>query len=223
MTFSVVIPYFNPQNDEHRADALGFVAGRWRSDFPDCEIVYGEANGNRSRARNEAAAQASGDILVICDADTTYVDPAQIERALSDPHWSRTGVNYKLDRDTTHLVAIDGWWQPELFTYETVWPDSPGGIQVVSAKQFWSIGGFDGGFDGWGYEDTAFCLAMNTIHGRPSVHGDVIHLWHPTSRDERQEQPDIKRNQRRYGGYQRAAARGPQAMMTLLHSNGTLS
>lgn len=218
MRASICIPYA-PRSAWEKG-LYKYITERWKADFPEWDIVVGESSQpfNRSAARNNAAAKAHGDVLIFCDADTTYVDPEQIAAAADDCvyGWYQADTQYKLDEQTTNELLLGMTWDTNHFSYERIWPDSPGAIQIMTAHDFHRVGGFDQGFKGWGYEDTSFVKAMNTVCDPSRRHGDTVHLWHPTDRSERQEQPLIGFNKQRYAYYKQAAAKGSSAMLDLL-------
>lgn len=217
MIASIIIPS-RPRSD-FEAKIHSLVAGLWWQDFASYELLVGDYTAhdhfNRSAVRNDLAGMARSDVLIFADADTLYVDKSQISRAVKTAHlgWSRVSDYYMLDQKTTESWVLDEEHEIEI---EKILFDPPGGIQVCTAEQFHSIGGFDEGFDGWGYEDTAFIEVMTAAFGPGRFHGDVFHLWHPKERSERQAQPKIRQNLQRFIRYQEAAKGGKGAIMEYL-------
>jgi len=223
---SVVIPYRpRPHALDHRT--FDFVLKSWTTDLlkskwaDKWEIVQGHDDSqpfNRSRARNEGAAHANGDILIFADADSIYTDfqfVAQgIEALLFSDLWVKTRSQIMLTMEGTEAF-LEGY-RPHPSVVEKVWRDTTGGIVICSRSQFDLAGGFDERFIGWGYEDTSFQEIMSAIHSPPFQFGDVYHLWHPKERELRQEQPQITANQQMYVEYVKAGRKGREAMLDLL-------
>lgn len=227
MGLSVLIPY-GGERQEWYADLVEYVVARWESDFPGAEIVMASGGKpfNRSAARNEAARRASGDVYVVCDADTTYCDTAwmrsSINEVLSDGDvaWIMPRSHVQATRTWTAKLLKGNAWFDEGISSERVGYSEPGGWRICTAAAFSAVGGFDEGFHGWGYEDTAFVLAMATIHGSERRQGDAIHLWHPKVRSQRQLGENFNGNRERFQLYAQAAAEGPDAMRQLLADLG---
>lgn len=221
---SVLIPYGGIYDDwRHRL--FEFVVDRFRTDFPQWEVVIGDCGNpfNRSAARNVAARLATGDVYVICDADTTYPNPSQMQM-MADGVDAKTWYMPEVYYQTTEKWTLETIGGADLFhrplDYENRYVGQPGGWRVCTASAFEMVGGFDEGFMGWGYEDTAFSEAMSTVFNKPRRLGSALHLWHPKIRAERQDNPHINQNIKRYNDYLRAANSGPMAMLRLLQENG---
>jgi hypothetical protein len=60
------------------------------------------------------------------------------------------------------------------------------GIVVVPREAFYLVGGYDERYEGWGADDIAFGLSLETLYG-PHLRypGEAIHLWHPRGIQER--------------------------------------
>lgn len=221
---SILIPY-GPRSDwEERLFA--FTIQRWSEFFPDWEIVLGDGGTpfNRSRARNDAASRASGDIFVVCDADTTFLNAhdLRIVRNLTDlKKWYLPAQYYQTTEQWTRDL-LDGGIIESSVKYDREYRDQPGGWRICHRRAFEAVGGFDEGFTGWGYEDTAFAEAMGAIIAPARRGGAAIHLWHPTERSERQEQEHIDHNRHRFGLYRRACNHNPAAMKRVLTELGVL-
>jgi hypothetical protein len=86
---------------------------------------------------------------------------------------------------------------------ERTWRDSVSCAIAIKRSTWDAIGGFDERFEGWGFEDTAFHFACETIIGLPikKIPGDCYHLWHPPSPETSRSSPTYLRNhilRRRY-------------------------
>jgi len=56
------------------------------------------------------------------------------------------------------------------------------GCLVVDRDIYWSVGGSDERFVGWGWEDVALRLSLDNLYKRHlRCDGDIFHLWHPVT------------------------------------------
>lgn len=161
-------------------------------------VFYGDSDPdqpfNRAAARNAAAAAAGDwDVAAFIDADCVAdldtvqraIDMARENQKAYIPHtafWSlpergtnRLMTDPKLAETRGGILKLMG--QPNI-------ADSvmPSGVVVVPRVAFDAIGGYEEGFIGWGWEDTAFLfdLRRTGYMGKPErVHGNMLHLWHP--------------------------------------------
>lgn len=213
MNVAVLVPRRagNPERDK----LWSFCRTRWESEHPDWRIVEGHHDDgpfNRSAAINAAAAEAGTfDVALIIDADVV-TDPAAV----------RAGV--KIAADTSVMVVthdtrvmlnkvgtakvLDGfsgaWWQRGLV--ERVYQDSVS-CSVAVSRQLWeSVGGFDPLFIGWGFEDTAFRIACETVSGHPIIRiGSIVyHLHHAPAAEARATHPLRQANESRKKRYEAA-------------------
>lgn len=183
---------------------------------------------NRAAALNEAAERATqADVLVVMDADTIVGDQ-QIASAVAIAR--HTGVvtfafgRYAaLDKGGTERVlqGYDGDWEP-FVAYE--FHNTASSCLAIRRDLWDTVGGFDPGFVGWGYEDVAASLAFQAVGGgMHRVAGTAWHLWHPPSPVAGNEQhPEYRRNQARCEPY-RAAADDRDAMLAVLRSYGRVA
>jgi hypothetical protein len=188
MKLSILIPY---RPDGGPRDVLWqWLRQRYDVFFPHAEmIVAGETASlpfNRPRAANQAADMATGDIYVIGDADTAF-NPEFLRRAIK--HVARTGdwmvptTYHQLTEETTREI-VAGAADAEIGEpTSTVWTghgSSVAPILVTPAKAFHQVGGYDERYVGWGSDDRAFAVAMNTLY-RHYVRwqGASYHLFHP--------------------------------------------
>lgn len=215
MDLSVLIPYGG--DEEWRDRNFNWLLRRYGDLLPGAQIVIGSSEEpfNRGEARNRAFSQCSADTLLIADADTLFhVD--QIEAAIQMLKWRRTWVipytwYYNLSREVTNSIL-------NLDPTETIMePTSPAsyehkveswaGLLVMSRIAFETVGGYDERFQGWGYEDNAFRLAMDTLWGQHErvAWGYCLHLWHPAAEEDRFGQPHIYENRARFRDYEAAS------------------
>jgi predicted glycosyltransferase involved in capsule biosynthesis len=195
--------------------------------LPGVEIVIGpsEEPFNRSAARNTAFAGSHGDVLLIADADTIF-HADQILAAVEMVQKERTWVipyawYYNLSEEVTdNILELDPGEtilepaNPSLWEHKIV---SWAGLLVMPREAFEEVGGYDERFEGWGFEDNAFRLALDTLwapHQRIDW-GYCLHLWHPVTKHDRFEQPQIETNRGLYMRYE-AAHRDPARMRLVL-------
>lgn len=206
-----------------------FVRAWWARDFPDMRIVEGDHDDdgpfNRSKAMN-AAARAAGewDVAVILDADV-LVGVEQLHAAIArtvetgGPTLAFT-ERVCLSSAATRQV-LSGWrgdWRSGK-SVQNVYTDMCSSVVVVTRKLWDTLGGFDEGFVGWGYEDNAFMCAAETMSDRTleRIDGPCWHLYHRT---QRRVPALIHGNRARLGAYN-AAHRRPDAMRAVLDGRDT--
>ncbi len=216
---SVCIPW---RDNADRRRSFDWCKRRWQELLPDAELVTSDdptqLTFSRSRAINQAARQAIGDVLILADADTT-IDAGALHMGLViaiDWPWVIPYTKYfNLDERSTRRILNSGKTEiPPNFTYEHLIPhpaqapygDPVSGVVIVNKAAFEAAGGFDERFQGWGYEDNAFTAAMETLvaPARRVPNGAVYHLWHPVAPGTTWDSPTIEQNKKRFKQYERA-------------------
>lgn len=145
-------------------------------------------------ARNLGAEHAKGDYLIFCDAHLTF-EPYWIDRlmelilnrsadaiapaigSINEPH--KVGYGQTLDQ---RLGVV---WNPHPHRPVPI-AILPGGCFVIPKSIFQDIGGFDRGFQVWGYEDIEISIKLWLFGYRCYVHPyvKILHLFrnlHPYS------------------------------------------
>lgn len=141
---------------------------------------------NRAAARNKAARVSDADLLVFADADILG-EPDVILRAAAWVLDSRTAawphtVTHLLSRGDTQRVHAGA--DHQRMRAARLFQGSPSGILVVHRRLYDETGGWDEGFDGgWGFEDVAYAIALQTMADTRRLDGRLWHLWHPTARE----------------------------------------
>lgn len=210
--------------DPHRDRLWEFCRSWWQADHPDWPIVEGHHDTgpfNRSAALNQAA-RGDWDVAVVIDADiianptaaATAVDIAHGTGRLVISHHDRVMLN----RRGTDQV-LDGYrgpWRVKAMV-ETVYTDSVSCCLAIPRQAWDAVGGFDERFAGWGYEDSAFHIAVETLTGSTAVRlaSELFHLWHATSSEASKASPTCVANRSRLERYQ-AAAGDPTTVRALL-------
>jgi SAM-dependent methyltransferase len=135
-----------------------------------------------SQARNNAVRKATTDVVVISDADT-LVDPLNVLRAVADPDgiwWPFTKYRI-LDPKylTTPLHELAG--VPYVNTWDGDGVAGVGGCMVATTKEYWRLGGQPPEFIGWGWEDVAFTIVVQTLSQARRLQGHVYAFEHNTN------------------------------------------
>lgn len=182
---SILIP-FRSDNGPREA-AFRWVLKFYEKVLPNAEICIEGCDTHlfsKSKAVNNAAKKATGDIFVIADADMIY-DPKCITLSiplLKNNAWviPYTQVIDISQKSTQNLLAVEPVWPINMKLESTKrTPRTIGGLNVVPRRNFEAIGGWDESFIGWGGADDAFCFAMDTLCGKYArLEMDLFHLWH---------------------------------------------
>lgn len=214
---SVCIPY--RERDEHAAVVVARVQRQWRRHFP-FEIVVADSPGdgpfNRAAARNAAAAEASGDTLIFCDADTVFVDAQHVTNAIDVARqggWTLPELYIQASREWT-MKHLDGVINIPTGRFAEDWWDDPlGGIIVVQRSALELVRGWDEGFTSWGWEDKALRDSLDVLVAEHERVGTVVHLWHERAEEITPSHPDVQQNRYRWQRiYMPARRLGPEAM-----------
>lgn len=178
---SILIPY--GADGGWRDRAFDWNIRRWERFYPNAQIcvaapdeVGSPGTFNRPQAINRAAREATGDTFIIADADTTFslgFNPVN--------DWVLPRTYAKLTQDITETFLA---FNPEtpLDVWGSEWEGTSwSGLLVIPRATFEVVGGFDERFTGWGHDDIAFGVAVDTLY-RPHIRGpySALHLWHPT-------------------------------------------
>lgn len=217
---SIVVPY--RPDGAHRDRNWSWL--RARHQLYGWEIVEHDPAGHFSRAAgiNGAVHRATGDILVVIDADVFVTPDVLCAAVIEARNGSWVVPHRKVHRLSEHATSelLAGADLPAVIELPDAYDQKPytghigGGLVVVPAELLRAIL-FDERFVDWGQEDDAWSAAMHTFFGEP-VRGDapLWHLWHPHP----------QRGTRRYGStanrklWQRYLARvhRPEQMRTLI-------
>lgn len=197
MTVSLIVP-LRPDGAE-RDRNWAYVRARYERLYPDWEIVCHPGNPtgpwSKGTAVNAAVRQASGDVLIVADADVLVgaeVLPRAIV-ALEDAAWVVPhGHVYRLtERVTAELIETQPDPRPAHISSAScrrLRRPGPAGGGLVVARQddFATVGGIDERFTGWGGEDISLARALDTLVGRHvRLRAPAWHLDHePMARRE---------------------------------------
>jgi glycosyltransferase involved in cell wall biosynthesis len=192
---SILVPYRpgEPWRDRSWTEA---VRPAWQEivDHLNAELIV-ESPGpgahpgefNHPRAINAARQRASGEVLVIADADTEPDPPSWIVAAaglsaLGRAHWVLPAEYWQLSAAQTQAALSDtGDWVDDPTRAEWVgYAQSWSGCVVVAAWAFDLVGGYDERWEFWGSDDAAFSKCMDTLVGPVTrLEGRCLHYWHP--------------------------------------------
>jgi hypothetical protein len=195
MKLSILVPFRDA--DGTRTRAKDWILARWAHFYPEAEIVVASDDGvdpfNKSLAVNNAAAQATGDIYAILDADSwveerfvlTAIEHIEKRRA---PWVVPIRRSMRLRQDVSErIMATDPTGPlPRLAGRDAENGITPivGFLWIVPRKAFEAVNGMDDRIRGWGGEDTSFVRAMTVVNGAPiRLPGTVMCLWHDRPRD----------------------------------------
>lgn len=179
MTVSVIVPW--QPGCPHRQAAWDFLRPRW-ADVG--EVVVGTCEGPwvKADAIANGLARASGDLLIIADADV-WVDPTEAVaecRAWAVPHLK---VHRLSQRSTELAMAGDDWRRLPLDQTNQrdrkPYPGQPGGGVTVIRRDVYEACPIPR-IQGWGQEDEAWSIALHCLYGEPwRGDADLVHFWHP--------------------------------------------
>lgn len=223
MTVSVLVPYRHGEC-AWRSLAWGYVQAHYASEHPTWEVVAGTCEGpwSKGAAVADALSRASGDVLVLADADS-FTDPDTLRSAVAGvaaganawavPH----ATVYRLNRRGTEKLYA-GLLQPGHWARRPYLGPAGGGLVVLPRSAYEAVGGIDRRFCGWGGEDIALGWALETLVGPYRRHGArLYHLWHPHPAPSHRGSPETEALADAY-----KAARGDVAAMTTLIAERTV-
>lgn len=191
---SILVPFRSEKTNVMRDKVWKWVRQRWEHIYPDAEIVMGEDTGgepfSKTAAVNDAYLKATGDVMVVCDADA-WMERDKIDRAIQVARETgRLVVPWKtvvrlneedskkvMRRKPTSALNITDEMRAQAI--ESCIPETAGTLFVITRPGFEKVQGMDPRFRGWGFEDVALSRACETLLG-PNVYLDdeVYSLYH---------------------------------------------
>lgn len=207
MSFDVVMPY---RPDGGQRDRIFAWTKDWWEYYLDEPVYSSDSDGevfNRSQARNRAAAQGDGEVIIFVDADTVLGHHESINTGAWAVYkkqcpWVipyKTYFNLSQEYTETALDEDPMWFKGRHhrdFSYEhelVSWA----GVLMVRREDFEKVGGYDERFVGWGHEDVAFRIKLDVeIGGHVRTPGEAFHLWHPIDPGQTFGSSDELRNRR---------------------------
>lgn len=181
MPVSVVIPFAG--ECPARLAARDYVCGRYQVEHPDWEVVVGEGDPqawSKARAVDAGLEHATGELLVIADADVWCDDlDLSVHDINNGADWAIPHRHvHRLDApSTTRFFGGDrAGLRKERAPY---WGKRGGGIVVIRRDTYNEVP-LDPRFIGWGEEDTSFGIALSTLIGKPiRRRAPLFHFFHP--------------------------------------------
>jgi len=221
------VPVFVPFRTDNGQRALNWALIKetvW-DEASWAEVVLGESPDgpfNLSAARNDAASKMDWDVAIFADADSfvplDILDAAAAvaleTKQIVLPHsrWVNVGYDERFQFMTDKYVHYD----PK----RTVVSGTKSSVLVIPRQAYDAVNGFDERFQGWGWEDTAFHLAVTNLYS-PVIQfeGNVWHLEHerPNGDINRGTDENSIRNRAHYKRYQ--SARNNTELRSLINGN----
>jgi glycosyltransferase involved in cell wall biosynthesis len=138
---------------------------------------------NKSLCANIAALEADSKILIFADADC-LIAPEAVKKAIIDidsgrHSWGTINTHVlRLSKEETEIFLEDSLPISKEKSYVG---QKCGGLFLITRDLFIKIGGYDERFEGWGGEDTALSLLLDSIEKGylPEKEEVLVHLWHP--------------------------------------------
>ncbi len=187
---SVIVP-FRPDGAE-RDRAWQWVERRYAALHPNWEVVMGTDAGTgpwrKGAAIADALDRATGVTIVIADADC-YAPPVALREAVElvkthQAQWVVPHLNvFRYDRPSSEAI-INGDPPEAAYTGGTLARKpyegyAGGGVLVLDRSDYQAAGGIPFQFGGWGAEDEALAVILDTLLGTHTrLPYDLCHLWH---------------------------------------------
>ncbi len=195
MTVNVLIPFRSRSDD--RNGIWMWMKERWLQTMPECELIIRSDGGqpsdpfNEGRAWNQAAAHATGEILVLGESEVAFNRRdivAAIETVQRERCWMVAEAYYQLTAAKT--AEILSTWRPareirdiKPNEFERVFSTSVSSPVILPREAFEAVGGYDERYEGWGHIDKAMAAALTTLWGSlRRFPGAVYHLHHERAR-----------------------------------------
>jgi|GEM_PF-4644289 len=157
-----IIPYKKTVSREP-----GFKIVKAWLEYNGFNVIIGSCKGewNKGKAIHNGVLKSKSDIIIINDADLICNFSNYSEFSYSPLIIPFDSV-IKLDKSGNGLMKRD---------YIRI----AGGCWILRREVYDDVGGVDPRFEGWGGEDWAFCVMVETLHGGiKMIHQSAIHIWH---------------------------------------------
>ena len=187
---SIIVPW--SPDDPGREAGWAWVKARYQALYPDWQLLTGSSRRGRWRkgeAVMDALQRATGRVLVIADADCAVPEVAlrqAVQLVESGVPWvmPHRKVFRLSPSQTANWLTLDpaSWTAPPShdLTRAPYAGRAGGGIVVVERADYMACGGIPLAFEGWGAEDEALAVILDTLAGQHTrLEYDLVHLWHP--------------------------------------------
>ena len=179
MTVSVIVPW--QPGDAHREAAWAHLRPLWEQVG---ELIEGHCSGDwvKADAVADGLTRATGDMLVIADADV-WVDPTAAVEACQTWAVPHLKVHRLSERSTAQVLAGEEWRGLPLDQTNQrdrkPYRGQPGGGVTVIRRDIYEQCPIPC-IRGWGQEDEAWSIALHCLFGEPwRGDSDLVHYWHP--------------------------------------------
>lgn len=203
---SILVPFRSDGTERH--EIFSWLTAFYMHHLPEAQFVVGSDEGypfSKTSAVNQAARAASGDVYVVLDADC-LIDPKIIVEAAQNIRIARANDKrrwyvpyrylWRLTREASaevlELSPASDLRYDEFDSEEDVENCDESGvghnfgalIQIMPREAFELVGGMEERCRGWGVDDVAFMMALDTLYTRHrTMDEDVFTLFHtPTGR-----------------------------------------
>lgn len=179
---SVIIPWASDAGCRHREAALAWVVSRWEE--TGHQVVIGEHTGPWSKALavEDGLTRASGDILIIADADVWTPGTEQALAAIrAGALWAIPHRMVRRLAPAPTLLVLAGEDPAQRMVLDrAAYVGLAGGGMVALPRTLCDQVPLDPRFVGWGQEDESWATALRRLAGRGwRGVAPLWHLWHP--------------------------------------------
>jgi hypothetical protein len=208
----------------HRERAWAYAHARWETEHPTWPIVIGACPDpwRKAVAVRDGIQRAATPIVIVADADVwtpgiaDAVELVRRERTWAQPHRRFLRLTESATARVLDGVTLleDAMLDP-LAHLERPYVQVLGGGVTILRRDAALAALPDPRFVGWGGQDIAWGLALQTLAGKPARGRlTTVHLWHPPQERVARNtgSPENMRLLRRY----RAVAHKPEAMRALV-------
>ncbi len=183
-TVAVVIPW---REQPSRRYAKHIVTDWYARNFPEFSVALVDTPDvpfNLAACRNSGVRSAAGfDVVIINDADTIPERDALIEAIEACVDSGVVHLPYNEYRSLMEEGTADYLREEKLIDcHHMIVDGAVSGVFVTTPRTWWTHGGQDEAFRGWGYEDVAWFIAHTTIIGKePQRHEGRVYSLHHVS------------------------------------------
>lgn len=209
---SILIPFRSDGTE--RQEIFDWLQRFYEWRLPEAQFLVGTDEGtpfSKTNAVNNAARCASGDIFVILDADC-WIDPKIITEAAHRIRVAQARDKRRWYIPYRHLYRLTERASRRILEENPFWIPSPDGcedgelvldqdidncdesgighnfgalIQIMPREAFFEVGGMEPRCRGWGTDDIAFVMALDTLYTRHRTLDRDVFTFHHTPRGRR--------------------------------------